>query len=113
MLGLRNSQRQQRKEERRKRRGVALSELEHHPPTAVQGHNPCVGGPAHPAGINTTVNHIPEYLATEEQGNTSSTQSLPGPVVCSTEKMADMIRVAVAAAAAAKVTEEMVFEDDT
>ena len=111
VLSVRNSQRQQRREERRMRRGVAISQLEHHPPTADQGHSPCVADPPLSAEVSTTVDHISDHLATEGQRDTSSIPLLP--VVCSTEKMVDMIRLAAAAAAAAKVTEEVVFEDDT
>ena len=111
VLSVRNSQRQQRREERRMRRGVAISQLEHHPPTADQGHSPWVADPPLPAEVSTTVDHISDHLATEGQRDTSSIPLLP--VVCSTEKMVDMIRLAAAAAAAAKVTEEIVFEDDT
>ena len=103
MLSLRNSQRQQRREERRKRRGVAPSVQEQHPLAPAD--------PPPPADTPPPADHRQDGVAEGLEHTWSSSPFLP--VVASAERVAAMMRLAAAAAEAAKGTDEVVFEDDT
>ena len=98
MLSLRNSQRQQRREERRKRRAVVPS-LQGQNPLAPADPPPPADTPP-PADAPPPADHRQDGVAEGWEHTWSSSPFLP--VVASAEKVAAMMRLAAAAAGAAK-----------